>query len=75
MADATKNKCLTLPCPCCGENQAGILFHLHHGDTFTCTECDGEFSSADVRELVNRWLPVLAWVESMPTVAHDGTPL
>ncbi len=61
----TAKRCL-LPCPCCGENSACISLHLANA-TFTCGECETDFTIDHVREFIRKWGPVLKWVEQMPT--------
>lgn len=62
---------ILLPCPRCGEAEASIALHLGsldatNGDNFTCEHCSADFSIDDVRQLMARWAPVLAWVEIHP---------
>jgi hypothetical protein len=66
MADTTTGRGLLLPCPQCGEPNACMLLDLSEGDRFSCQENDCEFRADDVRDLIKRWGPVLAWVEQMP---------
>lgn len=56
---------LLLPCPYCGEQEAGIRLHLFDRH-FSCESCDAEFTPVDVRALVAKWLPILNWVDNMP---------
>lgn len=65
-----ESKSITLPCPCCGEQEASIRMHLYDSAVFTCSECDGEFSNEDVLcmlKAMKRWEKVLAWANTMPT--------
>lgn len=66
MSDTTTARGIQLPCPRCGEPDANLLLHLVDGESFTCQECDEEFTAADVRGLLARWAPVLAWLDKMP---------
>jgi hypothetical protein len=59
----------TLPCPKCGEESATIDLNLSDCDTLHCQECDATFTVADVRNVIARWQPILAWMEAMPTAA------
>lgn len=53
-------KGIQLPCPCCGEKEANISLHLDDMDTFTCAECEAEFSRADIEAMLEKWGKVLA---------------
>ena len=55
-----------LPCPRCGVPDAALLLNLADGETITCQENDCEFTTDDVRDLLARWAPVLAWLDAMP---------
>lgn len=66
MSQTTTTKGLKLPCIVCGAANARVLLHLDDADTFTCGECDGEFTADDVRHVMVRWSGVLAWIEIMP---------
>lgn len=71
MNETTTARGLTLPCPCCHEAGACITLHLAEVDRFTCLECEEEFTTDDVREMIDRvkrWEKVLAWVDAMPSV-------
>lgn len=67
---ADRNRGLALPCPCCGESEASISLDLFDdpfaSDTLHCQECEADFSAQQVRDLVRRWAPVLAWLDAMP---------
>jgi hypothetical protein len=54
-----------LPCIFCGEPEASINLCLSDA-SFTCRECDAEFTADDVRERFAKWQKLLAWVEQMP---------
>jgi hypothetical protein len=57
-----------LPCPCCGEPSANIavnLWLLGDDGAFTCTECEGEFSVADVRGFIAKWTRLIGWLEQL----------
>jgi hypothetical protein len=67
IAEPTPQRGLRLPCPKCGEEDAALMLWLSDGATFTCQECDGEFTADDVRRFMDRWAAALAWVDAMPT--------
>lgn len=59
---------MNLYCPCC-RIVAAIDLHLDDGDTMTCRECSEEFTTEDVRKLIDAadaWRAILAWVERCP---------
>ena len=69
MSDPTTTRGLQLPCPKCNEQNANVSLHLDDAETFTCHECEDEFSIDDVREYLataQRWGRVLDWVQTMP---------
>ena len=59
-----------LTCFKCGETDcislAG-LSDLSADDAFTCRECNTDFSAADVREMLDGWSRLLAWIDAAPT--------
>jgi len=60
---------ITLPCPRCGEAEAGILVRLNRledEDAFGCTECNTDFDVAFVKQIVAEWGPVLGWLDNAP---------
>jgi len=66
---ATANETATgilLPCPCCGENEAGISLRLED-KSFQCSACDGEFTLDCIKAIMARWQKIVQWVDSMPT--------
>lgn len=66
MASTKTTTGLTLPCPRCGELNASPILHLSDGSTFSCQECEGEFTADALRDIIRRWAKVLAWVDAMP---------
>jgi len=56
---------ILLPCPCCGEPEATIDLTLATR-VLHCQECDTEFTTQDVANLIAKWQPVLAWLQQMP---------
>jgi transcription elongation factor Elf1 len=63
----TPKRGFLLPCPCCGEEAAGISLNLGDGETFTCGECETEFTTEHIRDFIAKWTKILAWVDAMPT--------
>lgn len=59
-----------LPCPMCGEQEAGIKLYLAGLDDddaqFTCAECEGEFGRNQIKEFIRKWSKLLAWMDSAP---------
>jgi hypothetical protein len=54
-----------LPCPCCGED-ATIRLDLDDLTNFSCTACENEFTLDTVRDVIDRWQRVLAWIDRAP---------
>jgi hypothetical protein len=59
-------------CILCGEYD-GVSLKLADGDSFTCSNCDNEFAVEDVREQVEAWSAMLAWVRKC-TARQDAEP-
>ncbi len=61
---------IILPCPCCGEAEAGInvrLDLLDEDDTqFECRNCGGEFGRNQVADFIKKWTKVLNWMDAAP---------
>lgn len=57
------------PCPACGETAVRIhLAELPDGDcAVSCGECEREFSLAAIRDTVDKWAGVLAWLDKAPS--------
>lgn len=55
-----------LPCPRCGDVDC-VDVRLNDC-SFRCGACEAEFDSAEVRALINAWLPVLCWIERAPVI-------
>lgn len=68
-ADPAPARSLLLPCPRCGEEHASMVLHLADLDLIECRECEQEITLAEVRDLLTRWAPVLAWIDAAPTSA------
>lgn len=54
-----------LPCPKCGE-EAIVQIDLDDLNTCKCGECEEEFTTEDVRNLIAKWSSVLAWIDTAP---------
>jgi hypothetical protein len=54
-----------LPCILCGQ-ETTISLDLDEVDNFHCSECDGVFSVSDLRDHMERWQKVLAWIHLAP---------
>jgi len=66
MQDATTARGTALPCPRCGEPSAIIDVRLADLSVLTCQECGEEFGTEEVRQLIDRWSRVLAWLDTFP---------
>ena len=65
---------IVLPCPMCGDVKARIalrLARLGDGDEIRCEECDAEFGLAEIRDLIEKWSKVIAWVDAIPQFGAD----
>lgn len=51
-----------VPCIKCGAED-GVRVNICDM-TFACRECDEEYRSDDVRELIEKWTKVLEWVKA-----------
>lgn len=62
-----------MPCPKCGES-ATInidLDDLHGDEALQCRECENTFGLADVRDFIETWNRVLAWIDQAPAIAEE----
>src|SRR5260370_37944429 len=66
---------LMLPCPHSCHAAARISLVLATGNRFYCAAHAGDFSALDVREFIEKWTPVLAWIDRMPVEARAGRPV
>lgn len=55
-----------LPCPKCGAD-AQIKWDLDDLSTFSCRECEDEFTREEVETFIARWQRVLSWIDSAPS--------
>lgn len=60
----------TLPCILCGAD-CSISLDLDDCDTFRCGECEETFTASDVRNMLQMWGKVLAWVETAPELPQE----
>ncbi len=60
--------CIQLPCPMCGEEDARVSVNLAelNGDVFNCQECGNDFSDEKIAGIIRRWVPILAWLDTVP---------
>jgi hypothetical protein len=56
-----------LPCPRCVDARSIVSLYLDDLETFRCLHCEAEFSIDDIQAIMDRWRPVLAWIESAKT--------
>ena len=61
-----------LPCIRCGEEcTVSIDLNDMTGDeALQCRECEATYSLADVQAVMNKWAPVLAWIETAPELTE-----
>ena len=57
---------LLLPCPRCVTHEAPLMLHLDNVGTFTCRECEEEFTVEDIQAIIDRWQPTLTWLAGIP---------
>jgi hypothetical protein len=55
-----------VPCIRCGSEE--VCIDLDDVTRLMCGDCDEVFTPDDVRDLIARWGPALAWLESAPEV-------
>ena len=56
-----KLKGFAIHCIHCGEG--GVIQMYLHDMEFRCTACEADFTAADVRERMDAWRQVLAWID------------
>jgi hypothetical protein len=61
-------------CPICGEEGSTLSVILEDVSSFRCGTNDCEFTTDDIRKLVNGWQAVLAWVETAPALPIEDRP-
>lgn len=63
-------KAIAMPCPFCGEENAGVAVNLLCLDDddaqFECKECGKEFGRNQVADIIRRWSRLLAWIDQAP---------
>ena len=57
---------LLLPCPCCDQAEASIALELSDMQSFTCRDCDAEFTRDDVTKLIAKWSRLFTWLDTAP---------
>lgn len=65
-----EKKGILLPCPCCGELNAGISLDLYDPlgpGSFHCCDCDAMFGAELLMNVIARWKDILEWVDRIPT--------
>lgn len=71
---ATKTN-IILPCPCCGNAEAGINVRLHciaePDEQFECAECEECFGANQIHDFIAKWTKILAWVDAAPTIDEE----
>jgi hypothetical protein len=70
-----KPKGFRLPCLKCQEANCVSLnlydFSGENGDEFRCYECEETFSLTDVRNILESYGPLMAWLELAPERKED----
>ena len=64
----------SLPCPRCGEDGGIICIDLNDltaGEACPCRECEAFFGLDDVRHIIAKWAPVLAWIDTAPIIVEE----
>lgn len=57
----------TVPCLRCGDTGC-VRVSLDDVSRFTCSSCDADYSTDDVRDILASWNKVLTWLDSAPPV-------
>lgn len=59
-----------LPCLYCGESDCVNvdLSEVTGNDAFRCSQCDMDFSVADVRARIDAWDHVISWITLAPVI-------
>ncbi len=68
-------KSILLPCPRCGEADACfklLLSDLDGDEALECQECGTSFGIAEVRSIIAKWSPVIAWIDQAPISQPKG---
>lgn len=58
-------KGFSVPCLQCGE-EGTVSVQVHDMEEFHCSNCDADYTAADVRATVGAWQRLLDFVESAP---------
>lgn len=69
LAAPAKRGFADLPCIKCGVVD-GVHLVLLDCETFTCTECNEEFTVEDVRAQLAKWAAVVEWIALAPAIGE-----
>lgn len=71
----TTARAITLPCPMCGEAEAGIQINLDYLEDddaqFHCRNCDSDFGRNTIEAIVRKWSKVLTWLDAAPDLEAE----
>jgi uncharacterized protein (DUF983 family) len=71
MAKATTTqRGFKLRCPMCGEEDT-LRLDLDDVSKLFCSQCDSDFTTGDVKEIVRQWQKCLLWLETAPILGAD----
>lgn len=66
MATATETKRgFKAPCIRCGEEET-VMLDLSDLERCTCSSCDAEFTTTEVRAALAAWVKILDWIDLAP---------
>ena len=60
-----------VPCIKCGESGT-LRLDVEDVAGFHCSQCDNDFTAADVEGLIAKWQPLLAWVRTCPSTSRSS---
>ena len=52
-------------CPFCGED-GNLRLEVEDVHSLTCSSCDAEFTTEDIRQVIDGWRRLLAWLDAAP---------
>lgn len=61
---ASTERGFAVTCIRCGNEDAHVSLNLVDCDTFTCSNCDEEWSLEDARQHIAGWSSLIKWIES-----------
>ena len=64
----------SLPCPCCGSEDAKHQVFLHDLNWFICGDCEREFSLEQVKKLISSWQKVIDSIELIQRMLNNELP-